>query len=138
SGTTGRPKGVMLTHRNILVHALGAIGELSLSDRDVWAHIAPMFHLADAWATFAITQVGGRHVMLPRFEAGAALDLLERRRITITNLVPTMWKQMVEHPSAARRDHSGLRAILSGGAAIAPELVRAIVDVFGCEYVQTY
>ncbi len=138
SGTTGRPKGVMLTHRNILVHALGAVGELSLSGEDAWAHIAPMFHLADAWATFAITQVGGRHVMLPRFEAEAALDLLERERITITNLVPTMLKRMVEHASAPRRDYKHLRAILSGGAAIAPELVRAIVDVFGCEYVQTY
>ena len=55
SGTTGHPKGVMLTHRNVQLHALAAIAELGLSDRDVWAHVAPMFHLADAWAGFAIT-----------------------------------------------------------------------------------
>lgn len=138
SGTTGRSKGVMLSHRNVGVHALATIAELSLSDRDTWAHIAPMFHLADAWATFAITWVGGTHVMLPRFEAGAALELLERERVTLTNLIPTMLNAMVKHDGARGRDYRALRLILSGGAPIAPAVVRAIVDVFGCEYVQTY
>jgi acyl-CoA synthetase (AMP-forming)/AMP-acid ligase II len=138
SGTTGVPKGVMLTHKNVLVHAQGTIDELGLSDRDTWAHVAPMFHLADAWATFAITMAGGKHVMLARFEAEKALDVLERERVTITNLVPTMLNLMVKHPSASERDWSALRAILSGGAPIAPDVVRAIVDTFGCDYVQTY
>ncbi len=138
SGTTGVPKGVMLTHRNVLVHAQGTIEELGLTERDTWAHVAPMFHLADAWATFAITMVGGRHVMLARFEAKKALDLLERERVTITNLVPTMLNLMVKYPAAGERDWSALRAILSGGAPIAPDVVRAIVDTFRCDYVQTY
>jgi acyl-CoA synthetase (AMP-forming)/AMP-acid ligase II len=124
--------------RNVATHALATIGELSLSERDTWAHVAPMFHLADAWATFAITWAGGRHATLARFEARAALDLLERERVTITNLIPTMLNLMVRDPSAAGRDWSALRMLLSGGAPIAPEVVRAIVDVFGCEYVQTY
>jgi acyl-CoA synthetase (AMP-forming)/AMP-acid ligase II len=185
SGTTGRPKGVMLTHGNVGIHALAAIGELALAERDTWAHIAPMFHLADAWATFAITWAGGKHVFLPRFDAAAALDLLEYQRITITNLVPMMLNLMVKHSNAhvapsrdphdrgdARmdgkrdgsgeigeaagrasaggrgegsvrdgsvlRDWSSLRMILSGGAPIAPDVVRAILATFGCEYVQTY
>ena len=138
SGTTGRSKGVMLTQRNVATHALGTLGELGLSDADSWAHIAPMFHLADAWATFAMTWCGGRHVFLPRFEPEAALELLVRERATITNLVPTMLNLMVRHPSARGRDYSGLRAILSGGAPIAPALVHEIVELFGCEYVQTY
>jgi acyl-CoA synthetase (AMP-forming)/AMP-acid ligase II len=138
SGTTGVAKGVMLTHRNVYVHALGTIAELGLSERDTWAHIAPLFHLADAWATFAITHQGGRHVVLPKFEAEAALDLIESSRTTITNLIPTMLNLMVKHPTAAGRDWSALRAILSGGAPIAPSLVQALLDLFGCEYVQTY
>jgi acyl-CoA synthetase (AMP-forming)/AMP-acid ligase II len=138
SGTTGHPKGVMLTHRNVWTHALAAIAELSLSERDTWAHVAPMFHLADAWATFAITWVGGRHVMLPRFEAREALELIERERVTLTNLVPTMLNLMVKHEDRARFDYSSLRLILSGGAPIAPAVVRAIIETFGCEYVQTY
>lgn len=138
SGTTGRAKGVMLTQRNVATHALGTLGELALSDADSWAHIAPMFHLADAWATFALTWCGGRHVFLPRFEPEAALDLLVRERASITNLVPTMLNLMVRHPSARGRDYSRLRLILSGGAPIAPALVHEIVELFGCEYVQTY
>ncbi len=138
SGTTGRPKGVMLTHRNVWVHALAAVAELQLSDRDTWAHVAPMFHLADAWATFAITWVGGRHVMVPRFEPRAVLAIFEQERVTLTNLVPTMLNLMVKHEARGAFDYRSLRMILSGGAPIAPAVVRAIVETFGCEYVQTY
>lgn len=138
SGTTGRAKGVMLSERNVSVHALATIAELGLGERDVWAHIAPMFHLADAWATFAITWSGGTHVFLPRFEPRAALELLEREHVTLTNLIPTMLNLMVEEPSARGRVFARLRLILSGGAPIAPRVVRRILEVFGCDYVQTY
>lgn len=138
SGTTGHPKGVMLTHPNVCLHALVAIVELNLSDADVWAHIAPMFHLADAWATFAITWAGGAHVMMTRFDAEAALDLLVRESVTLTNLIPTMLNLMVKHPSSAGRSFPSLRMISSGGAPIAPKVVRAILATLGCEYVQTH
>lgn len=137
SGTTGAPKGVVLTHRNVCAHARAAITELRLDDRDVWSHIAPMFHLADAWATFAITAAGGRHVFLPTFTPTAALDLLADAQVTITNLVPTMLNLMVKEPTASARAY-GLRVMLSGGAPIAPDVVRRILDTFGCDYVQTY
>lgn len=138
SGTTGTPKGVMLTHRNVTAHARAAVIELGLSGTDTWGHIAPMFHLADAWATLAITLVAGRHVFCPRFEPAAALDLLEQQRVTITNLVPTMLVLMVEHTSLAGRDVDALRLVLSGGAPIAPDVVRRIVERFRAPYVQTY
>jgi len=128
----------MLTHRNVCLHAARAAEELSLGADDVWGHIAPMFHLADAWATFAITLVAGRHVMLPTFDAEAALDLVERHRMTISNLVPTMLNLMAKHPRFGDFDLGSLRAILSGGAPIAPALVKQIIESFGCEYVQTY
>jgi acyl-CoA synthetase (AMP-forming)/AMP-acid ligase II len=138
SGTTGAPKGVQLTHRNVVSHARAAVAELALSPSDVWAHVAPMFHLADAWATLAITAVGGTHAMLPKFEAHAALELFERERVTITNLVPTMLDLAVRHPDARAFDLSSFRLVLSGGAAIAPALVRETIDLFGCTYAQTY
>ncbi|MGQ9653886.1 MAG: long-chain-fatty-acid--CoA ligase [Thermodesulfobacteriota bacterium] len=138
SGTTGRPKGVMLTHDNVCIHALGTVAELHLTDSDVWAHVAPMFHLADAWATFAITWVGGRHVMIPQFQVEAVLGAIQEQRVTLTNLIPTMLNMMVNYPGVSAYDYSSLRVLLSGGAPIAPELVRRIVETFGCDYVQTY
>ena len=138
SGTTGRPKGVMLTHKNICLHALGTIAELKLTDRDIWGHIAPMFHLADAWATFAFTWVGARHIMVGQFEAEAVMVAIEKQRITLSNLIPTMLNLMIKHPRIGEFDFSSLRVILSGGAPIAPQVVRSVMESFGCDYIQTY
>ncbi|MGD8715449.1 MAG: long-chain-fatty-acid--CoA ligase [Desulfobacterales bacterium] len=138
SGTTGRPKGVMLTHKNVCLHALGTIAELKLVDTDIWAHIAPMFHLADAWATFAITWVGARHVMVEQFNAEAVMATIEKERVTLSNLIPTMLNLMIKHPNIGKYDFSSLRVILSGGAPIAPEVVKRVTEAFGCDYIQTY
>ena len=138
SGTTGRQKGVMLTHKNVAVHALGTIAELKLTDEDRWIHVAPMFHLADAWATWAITWVGGTHIMVPEFDAKKVMILMEREKVTLTNMIPTMLNLMVNDPAIKKHDFSSLRVMLSGGAPIAPEVVRKIMDAFGCDYIQTY
>ena len=138
SGTTGRPKGVMLSHKNVSTHALGTIVELHLTDRDVWVHVAPLFHLADAWATWAITWVGGTHVLVREFDAKIVFEVIERERVTLTNLIPTMLNLMVKHPAVGDYDYSSLRVLLSGGAPIAPEVVRRIVETFKCDYIQTY
>jgi len=138
SGTTGRPKGVMLTHKNVCLHALGAIAELKLDSTDIWGHIAPMFHLADAWASFAITMAGGRHVMVRRFDPEVVMATIEKEQIVLSNLIPTMLNLMIKHPRVKSYDFSSLRVILSGGAPIAPELVRRIIETFGCDYIQTY
>jgi len=138
SGTTGRPKGVMLSHRNVCTHALAAIAELHLTDRDRWIHAAPLFHLADAWATFAVTWVGGRHVIVPDFDPPEVLRLMEDEHITISNMIPTMLNMLVNTPGVEERDFSSLRVILSGGSSIAPEVVRRIMDTLRCDYIQTY
>ena len=138
SGTTGHSKGVQLSVRNVLRHAEAAVRELGLDAEDRWGHFAPMFHLADAWATVAVTMVGGRHVMVPHFEAGEAFEVIAREGVTMTNLVPTMLNFMVHHPSASPDALKSMRRVLSGGAPIAPDLVRRVMELFGCEYVQTY
>ena len=139
SGTTGRPKGVMLTHDNVNIHASTAVAELTITAEDRWAHIAPMFHLADAWATFAVTLAGGRHVMLADFEAQGALRLLQDEEVTLSNLVPTMLNLMLKHPARTAYPCPALRLVLSGGAPISPDLVRRIMQQFqGAEYIQTY
>ncbi len=138
SGSTGRPKGVMLTHRNVCIHALGNIAELHLTDGEVWGHFAPLFHLADAWAVFAITWVGGCHVVLGRFDAVGALAMIERERVTMTALIPTMLNMMVHHENVSSYRYDSLRRLLTSGAPIAEVLVAKAIDTFGCDYVQAY
>jgi fatty-acyl-CoA synthase len=138
SGTTGRPKGVVLTHKNICTHALGAIAELHLTDSDRWIHVAPMFHLADAWATWAITWVGGTHIFVRAFDPPVVLEVMEKERATISNMIPTMLNLLVNHADVSRWDYSSVRVLLSGGAPIAPEVVKKVVQTFQCDYVQTY
>lgn len=138
SGSTGRPKGVVLTHGNIATHAHAAVRELALDSSTVWGHIAPMFHLADAWATFALPIAGGRQVFLPRFEARAVVAAVELERITTTNLIPTMLARVLVEPSLTEADLSSLQLVLTGGAPIARSTVRRAMQQLGCEYAQTY
>lgn len=138
SGTTGRQKGVMLSHRNVYTHALSTIAELHLTDEDVWIHAAPMFHLADAWATWAITWVGATHTFVKEFNARDVLETIQRERVTISNMIPMMLNMLVNYPEAGKYDLSSLRVILSGGASIAPEVVRKTMETFKCDYIQTY
>ncbi len=138
SGTTGEPKGVILTHGNVASHALAAIAELGLSEADIWLHAAPLFHLADAWATWAVTWVGGRHVIVKEFDPEDVFDVIAGEGVTITNLIPTMLVKLVHHEGADSGKLKSMRRILSGGAPMALELLKRIENLFPCEYVQTY
>ncbi len=138
SGTTGRAKGVMLTHENVASHALGSIPEFELSDADTWAHIGPMFHLVDAWAVFAGTWVGARHVFAPYFKADDVLDLFEREKVSKTALVPTMLNALLNEPSINDRSFSALKVITTAGSPVAPEIVKRTCETFGCHYWQFY
>ena len=70
-GTTGLPKGVMLSQRDVVSNAEHAVMTFGFAERDIWLHVAPMFHLADAWACYAFTMIGGTHVFMPALRAAA-------------------------------------------------------------------
>ena len=138
SGSTGEPKGVLLTLANLAAHAEMTLRALRFSSADVWLHAAPMFHLADAWAIFTATAAGAGHAFLPRWDGGAALAAVRAAGVTLTNLVPAMIPAFLD---AAERDPAAvrpLRLLLSGGAPIAPSLPERIETALGCEYAQTY
>jgi acyl-CoA synthetase (AMP-forming)/AMP-acid ligase II len=137
SGTTGRPKGVVLTRGNLAAHTEMTLAELEFRGADVWLHAAPMFHLADAWAVWTATAAGATHVMLPRFDPAAALTVMRATGVTLTNLVPAMIPGVLDE-ARARGVRPALRLLLSGGAPIAPRLIARIEEVLGCEYAQTY
>ena len=132
SGTTAGPKGVMLTHRNLYLHALSSIIALGIRDTDVQLHAIPLFHVNGWGAPQSLTCVGGTHVMMRRFDALAALQLIQQERITYTCLVPTMAHFLLNHPDLSTYDYSALRMVLIGGAAPNPDMIARIEAAFGC------
>jgi acyl-CoA synthetase (AMP-forming)/AMP-acid ligase II len=82
--------------------------------------------------------VGGTHVLVREFDVTRVLQTIEREKVTVTNLIPTMLNLMVNHPDVGKYDYRNLRVLLSGGAPIASEVVRKITEIFKCDYIQTY
>lgn len=119
-GTTGFPKGVMLSHANLITSALGTVatGELLSGDASL-LHAAPMFHLADLAAWAGQCQKGGTHVIVSFFDPTTVLEELQQHRVTDVLLVPTMVQALIDHPDAAEYDLSWLHRILYGGSVIA-------------------
>lgn len=138
TGTTGRGKGVVLTHRNVYVHALGTVAEFKLDDGDVWIHAAPMFHLADSWAVWSMTWVGGAHVVVPEFSERGVLEGIQAEGVTTTSLITTMLNALVNCPEVEEYDLSSLRFVVSGGSPVARKLIERAMETFGCEVAQIY
>lgn len=138
-GTTGKSKGVMLTHDNVVYNAINVIPALHYDDTAVYLHAAPMFHLADMANTFAVTMAGGTHVTIPRFDVDDVLATIARERVTHTVLVPTMINLLVSSGKIADHDISSLRRMLYGASPM-PEavLLRAMVALPGVGFTQGY
>src|SRR5207245_5120666 len=138
SGTTGDPKGAMLTHRALATHAVDSALTNGLTHRDVVLHTIPLFHV-NGWGTpHYVTALGARHVMLERFDPGAVLHLIEAEGVTRLFLVPTMAASLVAHPALAATDTSSLVQVSIGGAATAPSQLAELEDTLGCEVICGY
>src|SRR6266568_357815 len=137
-GTTGRAKGVMLSHKNVVSNALHVIMTTSYNDRDVYLHAAPMFHLADIASTFAITMLGARHVFIPLFNPIHVLQAIQQERITRTLLVPTMINVILNHPDVDQYDVSSLHSLIYGAAPMPVELLQRGLEKWGKVFRQGY
>src|SRR2546426_8317274 len=132
SGTSANPKGVMLTHRNIYLHALNVCLTFHLSGDTVELHTIPLFH-ANGWGIAqALTFMGGTHVMLQRFDPAEIFRLIEQERVRGCSLVPTMATALVNFPERGKYDLSSLERITIGGAASFPALVGGEEGKLGC------
>ena len=146
SGSSDRPKGVMLTHRNVYLHALCVIAAEQTSPvtlggtccRSVVLHTIPLFH-ANGWGSaHTITLAGGTHVMIHHFNPVDVFGLIERERVTACAMVPTMVTALVHSPERPKFDLSSLRIIMVGGAASSPTLVKAAHEKLGCNCISGY
>ena len=135
-GTTGTPKGVMLSHRNLLANAMHNLAVTGHSCEDRWLHVCPMFHVAGTSNVFAATWAGGTHVLLPRFEPRAVLETIARERITHAVFVPTMLALLLDADEGD--DLSSLRHVQYAASPISPELQRRVLERFDCDVAQFY
>jgi long-chain acyl-CoA synthetase len=139
-GTTGFPKGVMLSHTNLCSSALALHAEGLASNGGTYLHAAPMFHLADMGFSNVHWIEGNTHSILPAFAPEALLDTVERDRVTHLLLVPTMIQMVVDHPSMKkRRDLGSLKTIIYGASPITEAVLdRAMTALPGVGFVQAY
>jgi len=132
SGTSAEPKGVMLTHRNVYLHALNAGLALHTDNESIELHTIPLFH-ANGWGVaHFLTLLGGTHVMTQRFDPVEVFRLIEKERVGYFSLVPAMATALVNCPERKKYDLSSLKRITLGGAASSPTLIREVEQELGC------
>src|SRR3954468_16702637 len=135
SGTTGFPKGALLHHRGLTNNARLTLGQFDLAPGEAYVNPFPLFHTAGG-GLGALGCVSHRlaHVPVLAFEAGLMLDLIESERAAALAGVPTVLIALTEEPGFETRDLSSVRAALSGGALVAPDLVKCIEDRLGVRF----
>lgn len=139
-GTTGAPKGAMLTHQNITANArqVNAL-DPQAGARDVIVGVLPLFHVFANVSVLNRTVLnGGCIAMLPRFDAAQALKTLQRVKATAFPGVPTMYQALIDHPQAAKTDFSSLRVCISGGAPLPLPLKQRFEALSGARLVEGY
>ncbi|PID04020.1 fatty-acid--CoA ligase [Sporosarcina sp. P2] len=141
SATTGQPKGVIYTHRGLVLHsyALGLADSMALCERDIAMSVVPMFH-ANAWGVpFAAVFFGTTQVLPgPGFNPTVLLDLIESEKVTITAGVPTIWLAVLRVLEQKPRDISSLRVIVCGGSASPKGLIKTFEEKYKIPFVIGY
>jgi fatty-acyl-CoA synthase len=141
SGTTGRPKGVMLTHRNLYLNAMNSIVEFGLTHDDVYLHTLAQFHCNGWGLPYAVTGVGAKHVIVKKYEPASFFDLATRERMTFACMPPTMinmaLNQNLSDEQRAALPREGVR-VATAGSAPPRALIEGMQQRLGWQVVQIY
>jgi long-chain acyl-CoA synthetase len=139
SGTTGTPKGAELTHSNLHRNVECFAGFTDIDETSVVLGALPLFHsFGQTCGLNATIWAGGCLTLIPRFDPGKALEIIQRDKVTIFEGVPTMYSAMLNHPDREQFDTSSLRLCASGGSAMPVEVMRAFEEAFACKVLEGY
>jgi long-chain acyl-CoA synthetase len=139
SGTTGKPKGAELTHANLRAATQVAVDLVHSGPETVVLGALPLFHVFGLTCSInSAVRAGGSVTLLPRFDAGKALEMIQRDGVTTLLGVPTMYSAILHHEGAEDYDTSSLDLCVSGGAAMPVEVLRAFEDRFDCKVLEGY
>jgi len=137
-GTTGNPKGVMLTHHNLSTSGMQVATTIPFPVPLNHLHVAPMFHLADGFFVFLVTMLGGCHTFLPAFDPAKVLATIQRERITHAVLVPIMINALLHVPNLPDYDLSSLQQVTYGASPIPVAVLKQAMELLPCRFVQAY
>jgi fatty-acyl-CoA synthase len=138
SGTTGRPKGAILSHGNITWNCVNVLVDLDIRSDEVTLVTAPMFHTAALNVTCLPTLLKGGHLVIePRFDADAVIETIASRRVTLLFGVPTVFTALTQSPRWANADLSSVRLLLCGGAPVPKSLITTYLER-GLSFIQGY
>jgi long-chain acyl-CoA synthetase len=140
SGTTGRPKGAELTHRNIHLNAYRSAVEIQQTGpQDVVMGCLPLFHVFGLVVGLNAAVISGASLaLIPRFDPAEAIKVIGAEKVTIMMGVPTMYAAILNHPDSDSLDTSSLRTCCSGGSAMPLEVMKAFEEKFGCVILEGY
>jgi fatty-acyl-CoA synthase len=139
SGTTGKPKGAVLSHRAAYNCSRFGMERMAGTSSDVWLSFVPMHHVGGSVSVLLyILAVGGTVVLLPAFDPARVLELVERTAATTLCAVPTMLLALMEHPLFVSTDVSTIRLIQTGGTSVPAALIEQVEREFGCVVVNGY
>ncbi|XP_076897395.1 2-succinylbenzoate--CoA ligase, chloroplastic/peroxisomal-like [Bidens hawaiensis] len=132
SGTTGKPKGVMLSHSALIIQSLAKIATIGYNEDDVYLHTAPLGHVGGLSSALAMLMVGGCHVLMPKFEAHSALEAIEEYHVTSFITVPTIMSDMISliRTKYTRKELPMVKKILNGGGSLSTSQIKDATDIF--------
>lgn len=132
SGTTGFPKGAILTHNGVISCISFMAERADLDIGGVWVNVMPMFHIGGSFASLGCVSRCATHVMAPAFDPVLFCKLIEEEKGTLSLLVPTMIEMVLDSPERKNYDLSTLKTIQSGASKVEPALIRRVKDELGC------
>ncbi|WCK53369.1 long-chain-fatty-acid--CoA ligase [Aneurinibacillus sp. Ricciae_BoGa-3] len=138
SGTTGRPKGVIQTHRSTYINAVNTIIHVKANDDDVLLHTLPMFHV-NGWGTpFSFTGMGATHVMIRKIQSSYILELVKNEGVTVACMAPTVLNMILNDPDAKNLNMKQNMRVVIAGSAPPPSFVRSVEKELGWTFIQVY